>query len=56
MNFVRTGKGLFVEIQGTAEKKAFSEADLKKMMDGAMGGLNSLHAKQMEVLRAHLPL
>ena len=56
MNFVRTGKGLFVEIQGTAEKKAFSEADLKKMMDGAMGGLNSLHQKQMEVLRAHLPL
>ncbi len=56
MNFVRTGKGLFVEIQGTAEKRAFSEADLKKMMDGALGGLNKLRDKQVEILRAHLPL
>lgn len=56
MNFVRTGKGLFVEIQGTAEKKAFSETDLKKMMDGAMGGLNKLHQKQLEILKPHLPL
>ena len=56
MNFVRTGAGLFVEIQGTAEKKAFSEADLKKMMDGALGGLNKLRDKQVEVLRAHLPI
>lgn len=56
MNFVRTGKGLFVEIQGTAEKRAFSETDLKKMMDGAMGGLNRLRDKQMEILKAHLPL
>jgi ribonuclease PH len=56
MNFVRTGKGLYVEIQGTAEKKPFSEADMKKMMDSATGGLNKLHQKQVEVLRAHLPL
>lgn len=56
MNFVRTGKGLFVEIQGTAEKKAFSEADLKKMMDGAMGGLNKLHQKQTEILRPYLSI
>ena len=56
MNFVRTGAGLFVEIQGTAEKKAFSEADMKKMMDGALGGLNKLRDKQLEVLKAHLPI
>jgi ribonuclease PH len=56
MNFVRTGKGMFVEIQGTAEKRTFSEDDLKKMMDGALGGLNKLRDKQAEVLRSHLPL
>ena len=51
MNFVRTGSGLFVEIQGTAEKKAFSETDLKLMMEGAVLGLNRLRARQLEVLR-----
>jgi ribonuclease PH len=50
MNFVRTGSGLFVEIQGTAEKKAFSETDLKLMMEGAVLGLNRLKARQLEVL------
>jgi ribonuclease PH len=52
MNFVRTGSGLFVEVQGTAEKKPFSEADLKKMMDGAKLGLDRLKVKQEEVLKA----
>ena len=56
MNFVRTGAGLFVEIQGTGEKKAFSEADMKKMMDGAHVGLNKLRDKQIEVLRPYLPI
>lgn len=54
MNFVRTGKGLFVEIQGTAEKRPFSEMDLKKMMDGANLALNQLREKQLEILRTHL--
>jgi ribonuclease PH len=51
MNFVRTGSGLFVEVQGTAEKKPFSEADLKKMMDGAKHGLDRLKATQVEILQ-----
>jgi ribonuclease PH len=51
MNFVRTGSGLFVEIQGTAEKKAFSEQDLKLMMDGAIHGLNRMKALQLETLK-----
>ena len=51
MNFVRTGSGLFVEIQGTAERKAFSEQDLKLMMEGAIHGLNRLKAIQMETLK-----
>jgi ribonuclease PH len=56
MNFVRTGSGLFVEIQGTAEKRAFSEADLQKMMAGAIGGLNRLKETQLKILKEHLPL
>ncbi len=51
MNFVRTGSGLFVEIQGTAEKKAFSEQDLKLMMEGAIHGLNRLKSIQLEILK-----
>jgi ribonuclease PH len=51
MNFVRTGSGLFVEIQGTAEKKAFSEQDLKLMMEGAKAGLDRLHRIQVETLK-----
>lgn len=56
MNFVRTGSGLFVEIQGTAEKRAFSEVDLQKMMAGAIGGLNRLRDTQLKILKDHLPL
>ena len=51
MNFVRTGSGLFVEIQGTAEKKAFSEKDLALMMNGAKLGLDRLHQIQIETLK-----
>ena len=52
MNFVRTGSGLFVEIQGTAERKPFSEADMKRMMDGANLGLNKLRDAQMNILKS----
>jgi ribonuclease PH len=52
MNFVRTGSGLFVEIQGTAEKKPFSEADMKQMMDGAKVGLDRLKEIQINALKS----
>ena len=55
MNFVRTGAGLFVEIQGTAERKAFSEAEMKLMMDGANLGLNQLLTLQAQTLKPFLP-
>jgi ribonuclease PH len=32
MNFVVTGKGEFIEVQGTGEKRGFSKADLDKMI------------------------
>lgn len=51
MNFVRTGAGGFVEIQGTAERKAFSESELKMMMDGANLGLNKLRDLQLSILK-----
>jgi ribonuclease PH len=51
MNFVRTGSGLFVEIQGTAEKKAFSEQELLQMMAGAVRGLDRMRAMQIETLK-----
>lgn len=54
MNFVRTGSGGFVEIQGTAERKTFSEVELKMMMDGAILGLNRLRDQQLETLKAFL--
>ena len=50
MNFVVTGKGLFVEVQGTAEGAPFSEAQLKDMTSGARGAIEQIRAKQLEVL------
>jgi len=50
MNFVVTGKGLFVEVQGTAEKKAFSKNDLDRMTEGALQAIEKLKAVQLEAL------
>lgn len=50
MNFVVTGKGLFVEVQGTAEKQAFSKADMDRMTEGAMKALEQIRGFQLEAL------
>jgi ribonuclease PH len=50
MNFVVTGKGLFVEVQGTAERQAFSKADLDRMTEGALRGLTEIKRLQEEAL------
>lgn len=50
MNFVMTGSGLFVEIQGTAEKKAFSKEQIDKMTELASKGIEELIAKQREMI------
>ena len=39
-----------VEIQGTAEQHPFDDAQLKKMMDLARKGIESLVAKQQAML------
>jgi ribonuclease PH len=50
MNFVMTGSGLFVEIQGTAERRAFSKDQTDKMTELASKGIEELIAKQTEMI------
>lgn len=50
MNFVMTGKGLFVEIQGTAEHQPFSKSDMDRMTDGATAAIKQLHELQKAAL------
>jgi ribonuclease PH len=50
MNLVMTGSKKIVEIQGTAEQHPFDDAQLKKMMELARRGIESLIAKQQAVL------
>ncbi|GGF26376.1 ribonuclease PH [Subtercola lobariae] len=42
MNVVVTGRGLFVEVQGTAEGAPFDRAELNALLDLALGGANDL--------------
>lgn len=49
-NFVITGKGGICEIQGTAEKEPFSEAEFLKLLSLAKSGCNDLTALQKKVL------
>jgi len=50
MNVVMTGKGEFVEIQGTAEGKPFSRSQMDKLLDLAAGGIRELIAIQMDII------
>ena len=50
LNFVMTGGKKIVEVQATAEQRPFDEAQLKKMMDLAKKGIESLVAKQQALL------
>lgn len=50
MNVVCTGDGRFVEIQGTAEKKAFSDSDLQEMLRLAGKGIRELMQLQRKTL------
>ena len=42
MNVVMTGEGKFIEIQSTAEKVPFTEAELKKMLELARKGIRQI--------------
>ncbi len=51
MNVVATGEGALVEVQGTAEGKAFRREDLDRMLDVALGGIARLKEAQEAALR-----
>ena len=53
MNVVMNGAGAFVEIQGTAEKRAFCRAELHAMLQLAEAGVARLIALQREALAEH---
>jgi ribonuclease PH len=53
-NIVGTESGAFVEVQGTAERRPFSEEKLTELLSLARKGLKKLAAVQEEVLESHL--
>jgi ribonuclease PH len=53
-NVVGTESGLFVELQGTAERRPFSEEQLTELLALARKGLKKLAGVQAEVLERHL--
>ncbi len=50
MNVVMTGKGEFVELQGTGEEHTFSREQLNQLLELAETGIERLIKKQKEVL------
>ena len=55
MNFVMTGSGKFVEVQGTAEKQPFSPAVLDQLIHLARKGIERILDIQQQVLRDRRP-
>jgi len=51
VNVVMTGQGNLVEVQGTAEGRAFSRQELDGLLDLAQGGIAQLVARQQAHLR-----
>jgi ribonuclease PH len=50
MNFVMTGSGKFVEVQGTAESAPFTKKQMERMADMAQDGIRELLKLQTKVL------
>ncbi len=55
MNVVMTGKGRFVEVQGTGEEATFTEGDLANMLGLGRGGLARIREIQKQALAALWP-
>lgn len=51
MNIVMTGKGRFIEVQGTAEKEPFEKKDMDHLLTLAKKGICELVAIQKKVLK-----
>ena len=50
MNVVMTGKGEFIEIQGTAERQTFAKEQMDKMLGLATKGIQELISEQRKLL------
>ena len=50
-NVVMTGDGALIEVQGTAEGKAFSRQELAQILDLAAKGIAEINEVQRAVLR-----
>lgn len=50
MNVIMTGKGEFIEVQGTAERKPFSKEKLDMMLDFAKKGIEELFSVQRKLV------
>jgi ribonuclease PH len=51
MNIVMTGKGRFIEVQGTAEREPFEKKDLDRLTELAEKGINQIIAAQKKMLK-----
>ena len=56
MNVVVTGRGLFVEVQGTAEAEPFDRDELNRLLELALESTSQLAAAQREALGETLEL
>jgi ribonuclease PH len=50
MNFVMTGSGLFIEVQGTAERVPFNKEQLDLMTELAVSGIKKIIDRQREIV------
>ncbi len=50
MNFVMTGSGLFIEVQGTAERVPFNKEQMAQMTDLASNGIQQIIERQREIV------
>ena len=55
MNVVMTGKGQFVEIQGTGEEATFSEKELASLLKLAKGSIKDLVQLQAKSIGKRWP-
>jgi len=56
MNVVMTGRGQFIEIQGTGEEATFSEDELAKLLKLAKSGIAELTEQQKKALGKKWPI
>lgn len=51
MNIIMTGSGQFIEVQGTAERAPFTDAEMKKLIALAKSGIRDLVQLQKKALK-----